>query len=441
MNLKWIWFIATRYIFRKQKKSHTAVLSILGIATGVFALIVIIAVMNGFQMGFIESILEISSFHIRIGSLPAEKMEEARSALLTVQGIESAVPFNEFQGLARGRRSGQQGVLVRGLPHNTPELDAAMAQLLDFEDGFFDLNFRQDALLGAELARWLGVRTGDEVTLFSIPAIFSALESEDDSEDTPGSQVFTVTGIFRTGFYEYDTSWVIIGIDDVAAFSETGPVMGIKLNNRFHDRPMLDLARKSLEDREGFHEAVYSSWRDYNRSFFGALRTEKLFMFILVGLIFIVVGMNIYQTQRRSVLEHREEIGLLRAIGGGQKAVRLIFVCDGAILGFTGAAAGLILGLVTASNISVFFTAIEAVVNFFIPAVNVVAGLFRAGDVGDFAIFSPAVFYLKEIPSRIISGEVLLIFMFGFFSALLAAWFASRKVSGIQPAEVLRYDA
>jgi len=439
MHLKWIWFVASRYIFRKQKKSPSPTLSILGIGTGVFALIVIIAVMNGFQLSFIESILEISSYHLRVGSLPEEKTWEAASLLLAVPGIEAAVPFRDFQGLARGKRGGQQAALVRGIAPDAPALDTAMAGRLEFEEGAFDLAEGRNALLGSELARRMGLRVGDEVTLFSIPSIFSVANSGGQDEDA-GFRAFTVTGIFRTGFYECDTSWVFIDIGSAAAFSETGPVLGLKLKNRFHDRQALELARRALGAQPGFEDAALSSWRDYNRSFFGALRTEKLFMFILVGLIFIVVGLNIYQAQRRAVLEHREEIGLLRAVGGDKQAVRLIFVCDGAIIGFSGAFAGLALGLLIASNISMFFTIIEGIVNFVILIVNSIGSLFNAGDIGDFAFFSPAVFYIKEIPARIIPGEALLIFMFGFLSAVLAAWSASRKVSLIHPAEVLRYE-
>jgi len=104
------------------------------------------------------------------------------------------------------------------------------------------------------------------------------------------------------------------------------------------------------------------------------------------------------------------------------------------------------LGLLIASNIPGFFSAVEAVVNFGVNIVNIIASLFRGGaggsaaGIGDFSFFSPAVFYIKEIPSRIIPGEVVLIFLFGVFSALFAAWFASRKVARIRPAEVLRYE-
>jgi len=452
MNFKWIWFVAARYIFRKRKKSPAPVLSILGIAVGVLALIVILGVMNGFQLGFIESILEISSYHLRIEPIAGGDIEELRKAVLAVPGIKAVVPFREFHGLVQGKRGGQQAAVVRGLPERAAEMDADMAGRLSFEqgapsnEGDFGFENKNDALLGAELARRLGLRIGDEITLFSIPSIFNAGGSiaADGSiaAASSGLQTFTVTGIFRTGFYEYDTSWIFIDFDSAAAFSESGPVLGIKLKNRFHDQQALELARKNLENNTAFAGAAFSSWRDYNRSFFGALRTEKLFMFILVGLIFIVVALNIYQAQRRSVLEHREEIGLLRAIGGGKHAVQLVFVLDGAIIGLSGASVGLCFGLLIASNIPRFFSAIEIIVNFGINIVNIIVSLFggRAGGIGDFYFFSPAVFYLKEIPSRIIPGEVVLIFLFGLFSALLAAWFASRKVARIRPAEVLRYE-
>jgi len=437
MRFKWIPFIAARYIFRPRNKSPSSVLSILGIGVGVFALVVIIAVMNGFQLSFIESILEISSYHLRAGSVPASRTEQAGEALLSVPGIEAVVPYREFQALTRGERGGQHAVIVRGVEESAFMHDRGMASRLEFLEGFFDIADEQSALLGSELARRLGVKTGEEITLYSVPSIFAAF---DDQDADGGMKSFTVTGIFRTGFYDCDTSWAFIGIDSARAFSDADPVLGIKLKNRFYDRQALELARKSLAAIPGLEGAELSSWRDYNRSFFGALRTEKLFMFILVGLIFIVVGLNIFQAQRRAVLEHREEIGLLRAVGGGESAVRLIFVFDGAIVGFTGAAAGLVLGLLVASDISAFFTVIESIVNFFIYIINGIAGIFGAGYLGKFAFFSPAVFYVKEIPTRIIPREAVIIFLFGFLSALLAAWFASRKVSRIRPAEVLRYE-
>ena len=415
-------------------RGNSPVLSLLGIATGVLALIVIISVMNGFQLGFIESILEISSYHIRLEPVHEDRLKKLRETVLDVPGVRAALPFKEFQALARGRRAGQQAVLVRGVPKNTMEIDPVLKDRLIFEEGFFDIEDQSSVLLGAELARRLGLGAGDTVTMFSISGILSA-------DDDGGLDTFVIRGIFRTGYYEYDYSWAFVNIENESFFAEENNLkMGIKIFNRFQDKQILEQVKRKVLSVSGFEDIIFSSWRDYNRSFFGALRTEKLFMFILVGLIFIVVGLNIFQSQRRAVLQRREEIGLLRAVGGSEISVRMVFLFDGAFIGFLGASIGMILGLIIASNIQPFFSLMENIVNAFIGLFNLLSGLFGAEHAGSFAIFSPTVFYLKEIPSRILLQDVVVIFLFGFLSAIMAAWFASRKAAKIQPAEVLRYE-
>jgi lipoprotein-releasing system permease protein len=414
--------VASRYVRRGRGKSPSPVFAVLGIATGVLALTVIIAVMNGFQLGFIESILEISSYHVRLRDFPPEDTEALRQRLEAAPGVVAAVPFCEFQALIRGKRESQAGLLIRGLPPGAPELDPGMASRLEFEAGSFDISRDGTILLGTEIARSLSIRPGDEVTIFSVDDLFGGTGA--------GINVFTVTGIFRTGYYDYDMGLAFMNLETALSISGTAPVLGFKLRDRWQDSAALENIGKAVPG------AALSSWRDYNRSFFGALRTEKLFMFILVGLIFIVVGLNIFQAQRRAVLERREEIGLLRAVGAGDLAVRMVFACDGFLIGLTGAGTGLALGLLVASRVGAFFALAEGFINVCIGAINYLSGSFFSS--GDFAVFSPAVFYIKEIPSRIIPREVFLIFMFGFLSALLAAWFASGRVSRTRPAEVLR---
>jgi len=433
----WVWFVAARYIFRRRGKSPSAVLSGLGIAVGVLALIVIIAVMNGFQLGFIESILEVSSYHVRVAAVAPEEAEEAERLLAGLPAVRAVVPFREFQGIARGWFSGQQAALVRGLPEDTMTRDPAFAEQIEFGSGGFDLSGENNALLGVALADRMGVRLGDTFTLFSIPSIFAPADPEGGDS---GTRNFVVSGIFRTGFPEYDLGWMFIRIDRAEFFSEGAPVLGVKIADRFRDAQVLARARSAWTEA-GLAPAEFSSWRDYNRAFFGALRTEKLFMFILVGLIFIVVGLNIFQSQRRMLLERREELALLRAVGSGDLAVRMIVVLDGAIVGFAGSVLGLASGLFLALNVSGFFRVLEAAVNGVIDLVNLVSGIFAPGDgIGEFAIFPQQVFYLVEITSRVIPAEAALIFGFGFLSSLLAAWFASGPVSRRQPAEVLRYE-
>ncbi|MDR2632965.1 MAG: ABC transporter permease [Treponema sp.] len=445
-QVRWIGFVASRYVSRKRRNSPSAVLAVLGIATGVLALTVILAVMNGFQLGFIESILEIASYHIRVEEPAREAAEpqgppSLQGAIPLIRGLPGIVavtPLREFHGLIRGNRGGPQVALIRGLPQDVLEQDRGMAEKLVFEAGSFDLSRKDSILLGAELARRLSVKLGDDVTVVSV----AGLLGEAPEEAAPGADSFTVRGIFRSGFYEYDLGWGFINLDTAQALGADALFLGVKLRNRWQDTRAVGLIRPVLAASLPGAAPLVSTWRSYNRAFFGALRTEKLLMFVVVGLIFIVVGLNIFQAQRRMVLERREEIGLFRALGAGDRAVRLVFVWDGFIIGFTGAGLGMVLGLLIAAYISRCFSALEAGVNGILRLLNSLVGVFMgySPDLGEFAIFSPAIFYIKEIPSRIIPHEVLLIYLFGFLSALLAAWFASGKVSRTRPAEVLRYE-
>ena len=435
---RWIGFVAARYISRGRKSSPSPVLSILGIATGVLALTVIISVMNGFQLGFIESILEISSGHLRLESIAPDTEMELSAAVGEVPGVLSVLPFRELNVLLRGRFPNPRGALIRGVPADALERDPGLAGQLEMEGGYFDLSRPDNIVIGAELARHLAVHVGSEISMLSITSALG------DAYDAVRS--YTVTGIFRSDFFEYDLSWGFINIHTAAELAPdtSFPVLGIKLTNRWHDQRAMTEIRRALAPL-GLYEAngdfSLLSWREYNRAFFGALRTEKLMMFILQGLIFIVVGLNIFQAQRRMVLERREEIGLLRALGASDKAVRLIFIWDGFVIGLAGGGIGLTLGLLIAFNIQPFFTFLEGFVNFFIFLANELfafLGLYIGA--GEFAVFSDQIFYIREIPSRVIPHEVALIFLFGFLSAVLAAWFASGKVSNTRPAEVLRYE-
>jgi lipoprotein-releasing system permease protein len=437
LSMKWIGFAAARYIRtkKKDKSAPVSILAILGIGIGVLALTVILGVMNGFQLGFIESILEISSYHIRIESFPeGETGESLKQKILAIPQVRSAVEFQEIQGLIQGTKSSQQVSVIRGVPQNALVQDSGMAEKLIFESGSFDVTQDNSILLGAELANRIAVTIGDEINLLSISGLFP-------EEAGTAQSNYVVTGIFRTGFYEYDMGWGFINIDNAQKISgeNVRSALGIKITNRWQDEQILNV----IKNIPGLETAKITSWRNYNRAFFGALRTEKLLMLVLVGLIFIVVGLNIFQSQRKAVLERREEIGLLRAVGASNIGVRLVFAFDGLIIGFLGAGIGMALGLLLAFNISSVFIVLEKIVNGFILLLNVIfAPLTGGANLGqeNFAIFSPTVFYLKEIPCRIIPHEAFIIFLFGLLSAAISSWLASGRVTRIKPAEVLRYE-
>ncbi|MDR3355967.1 MAG: ABC transporter permease [Spirochaetaceae bacterium] len=440
----WIGFVASRYIRRKGgRSSASSVLPVLGIATGVLALTVIIAVINGFQLGFIETILEVSSYHIRIDRFPAGRTD-VLERLEKLEGVLSASPFREVKGMLKRSVEGRTGrpelAVLRALPADFLSRDRGLAGKIEIERGEADIAGERTILLGTEAAVRAGIRVGDRVEFISIANILPGVEGEG------GGTLFTVAGLFRTGFYEYDTGWAFVNIDAATKYADAATfTVGIKLSNRWKlDEALGRIKRLISEECLASGVGVgtpgglqVSTWRDYNKAFFGALRTEKLMMFVLVGLIFVVVALNIFQGQRRIVLEKRDEIGILRSVGASELDMRCVFALNGVMIGLAGALGGMIPALLIATHIRQFFTLIEAAVNFVLGLAALAGG---GRHEGAFSVFSPTVFYIKEIPSRIIPGEVVLIFLFGFLSASLAAWLASGKVSAIKPAEALRNE-
>jgi len=436
VSAPWPLWVALRYLHsgRKERSVASSIFPVVGIGIGVMTLIVVLAVMNGFQLGFIESILDISSYHLRVEAPPSQSIDEGLVRdLKAVKGVSAVLPFVELQTIARGDSVTQHGCLVRGVGGDAAVEDPSLVRRMDFVDGSFDLRQGDSIILGAELATYLGVVVGDTVSILSLTG--GAMDSL-----SPQDSRFYVTGIFRSGFYEYDLSWAFIRSDTaIRLHGGLVPVVyGVKLQDRWADQRAIAEIRPLIKARG----AEVLSWRDYNRSFFGALRTEKTMMILLVALIFVVVGLSVFQGQRRIVLGRQDEIGLLKAIGASALLVRSVFAIDGFLIGLSGACLGLIPGLAIAGNISGFFSLLETMVNGILHVLRAVESILVQGNVGggSFSIFSPAVFYIKGIPSRVIPSEVLMIFSFGVLSATLASWFASSRISKVRPAEVLRYE-
>lgn len=445
MSRRWILFVSARHFrTRRREKGHTAgVLSILGIAAGVMTLISVLAVMNGFQFGTIEDILEVGSFHLQVipaagtGALDAPAVAEQ---IGRIRGVRATVPYAESWGLAYGYFPDPLAVRVRAVPPDVLTTDARFAANIDLVSGRWELG-GGTVVMGQELARRLGVRVGDAVRIVGFSGTLSTTD--------PLTAEFELVGVFRTGFLEYDAGWAFTALPAAGTAAAAGgdglaalgldrvERIGVKLDERFRDRLVARRIRSALP------EARVESWREYNRAIFGALRLEKTMMMVLVGLIFIVVAVNIYQSLRRSVVERTEEIGVLKALGAPPRPLQLVFVLEGLMIGLAGGLSGLVLGLAVSLNINAIFRAAEFVVNAVAGAGQWITAFFAGGGAdggATFSIFNPAYFYLEEVPAVVVPVEVAGVVLFAVASATVAAYAASRRVSEIAPADVLRYE-
>ena len=426
-------------------------LAVSGLAVGTATLLVVLAVMNGFQLGFIEDILEIGSYHLRVTPRAAAvragtgEADRVAALLSAVPGVTAVVPFAEIPVLVgragTGGGSRSRGLLLRVVPPEVRRLDPGFARHVEVVAGEFAVDTPGSIVLGAELASLIRVFPGDQVTVVTLSGLAGVTAG---APLVPRQERLTVRGVFRSGLYQYDLGWGFVGPSTTLAASPdaaagTARIYGAKLDNRFRDAAAAASARGALAAAE--IAADVESWRVFNRALFAALRVEKLLMVAILGLVFVVVAYNILQGLRRRVVERSAEIGLLRALGAPPWAVRGVFVWEGVLLGLIGAAAGIALGLLLAHDVGGLFAALEAVANAALALAAWLSGAAGTGaGVTPVEIFSPATFYLVEVPSRLILTEVLLVAAFTVAAPALSGLAAATRAGRVAAAAALRAE-
>ncbi len=431
-KIEWIIFVALRYFKagKRDRSISTAFFSAVGISVGVLAMITIISIMNGFQIGFIDDILEINSYHIRIRSGEMEVDNTLIENIKSIENVKSILPFIDLQTLVKGSYSDFKACKIRSVPVNTETQDPDLLRYLNVTRGEFNLKKVNTIVIGSELAASLGADVGDTVSLASMAGdSFRSL--------APVDIQFTVEGIFKSGYYEYDSTMGFTSFQSSKGLTSGKETLtyGIKLKDRYKDAETI----RDISSIIGAGNCPVS-WREYNRSFFGALRMEKISMMLIVGLIFLVVGVNIKHSLDRSVYKRRQDIALLRSVGASPGAVKTIFVTEGLLIGFSGGLIGVISGLFISVNINNIF----AFAGWAADALSRLIGRILSPFVNipsyGFSVFSPSYFYLNKVPVKILFHEVLLIFFFAFTASVCAAYSAAGKVTEFTPSEILHYE-
>ena len=412
LALGWRYTRAGRATRRNGFISFISGVSMLGIALGVAALIIVLSVMNGFQKEVRDRMLSVVS-HIEIfapnGAALVDANKTMAEARLNPQVI-GAAPFISTQALlARGED--MKGTLVRGIdPAHEDEVtdlavalkDTVLAKLVPGEFG---------VVLGSELARSMGVREGDLVTLIA-----------PGGQVTPAGVVprlkqVTVVGTFDSGHFEYDSALLMMHMDDAARiFRLEGPT-GVRLRLKdLHQAPAV--TQQLAQTLSG--DLLIRDWTQQNKTWFAAVQLEKRMMFIILTLIVAVAAFNLVSTLVMTVTDKRADIAILRTLGASPKSIMGIFVVQGAMVGVIGTLAGLLLGLGIAYNIDVIVPALER--------------LFRAS-------FLPKDIYLiSSMPSDPQSSDIMPIAIISLVLSFLATLYPSWRASRVNPAEALRYE-
>lgn len=420
--------IAMRWLMGARKTAHRSGMRFgaFGIAAGIVALIVVMSVMNGLQRQYIDSLLETTSFHIRL-SADASRTEAIATELRSNSLVRSVTPFRETNLLASFAVTGRQSVVrVLWIDPADAARDTGLCGALHLEPNYVRQSLVGGALIGAEAARALGVNEGSAMQLRG--ASVSADEGiQQYSIDAP------VAGLFKSGYYELDAGLAIMnpqkyGKSQIAA---QPLVLGVKLR----DPGQAEAVASALSKEPGVVRA--EPWNEYNRSFFSALKTEKIVMFLLVSIIFAVVAINIHYSMRRSIARKSRDLAILAAFGLSRRAISSIFTIEGTLIGTIGALIGIAVGVPVARNV-------DAIINGSLGAVgSILSLLHRAGLVGnvpDLRLFSPSIFYLDGIPSQIMVSDILIIAAFAILFPALAVRVAYRRYRTASPLEVVRSE-
>ncbi len=409
--LGWRYTRAGRATRRNGFISFISGVSMLGIALGVAALIIVLSVMNGFQKEVRDRMLGVIS-HIEVFAPNGAALADTATTLAEIKGnpqVVGAATFISAQALlARGED--MKGTLVRGidpaLEGEVTDLAAAsVSTLARLVPGQFGM------VLGGELARALGVREGDSVTVIA-----------PSGQVTPAGVVprlkqMTVVGTFDSGHFEYDSALVMLHQDDAAKiFRLEGPTgIRIKLKDLHQAREVAAELSRSLSG-----DLLIRDWTRQNRTWFAAVQLEKRMMFIILTLIVAVAAFNLVSTLVMTVTDKRADIAILRTLGASPKSIMGVFMVQGAMVGVIGTLSGLLLGLGIALNIDVLVPALERALN---------------------ASFLPKDIYLiSRMPSDPQYADIMPIAVIALVLSFLATIYPSWRASRVNPAEALRYE-
>lgn len=424
---KWIFSVSSRFakVDRNGRSRVTSMLATLGICFGVMTLIVVMSVMNGFQMKFIDSIMEVSSYHIRVTGFDEFSENRIREYISSNKRIKSVTGFYEAQSLVTTSKAKQSVALIRAIDPEVYNSDPGFKKEVQMLAGKFDLSSQDSIIIGSGMARELGGNLNASINLF-------ALSGGNDVQLLSSDRIFTVNGIFRTGYSDINSSFVFINSESGRKyFGEAAEkVLGIKLVDSNDDQLVISRMKKE------FPELKIVSWREYNKTFFGALRIEKNMLLLLVAMIFLVVGINIYNGMRRLVFERRSEISILSAFGGKNTEIQSIFIFQGFLTGVKGAVPGMILGLLLSVNSRAVFNVASKIMFF---ASYLVTAIFDKGNLM-YVTENPMYSVYGNIPSRVFFAETFWITLFGIAAPLIASWAASKSVLKMTVAEVLHNE-
>ena len=416
MHFPYELFIAWRYVRSSKRTSGSAggflsfisFASVAGIALGVWALIVVLSVMNGFQKEVRDRMLSVVA-HIEIfgADRPVANWQRLLADAKKHSRVVAGAPYVMAQAMLTNAEA-VRGAVIRGVLHHEEKvagLTIKRGKLSDLKPGEFNV------VLGNELARALGVSIGDKVTLIAPQGNVTP------AGVIPRLKQFRVAGTFDSGHFEYDSALALIALEDAQKLFRIEGVTGIRLKvDDLYEAPLIarDLTRIVTGD------VLIRDWGRINRNWFAAVQVEKRMMFIILTLIVAVAAFNLVSSLVMTVTEKRADIAILRTLGATPGAILRIFMIQGSVSGAFGTLLGAATGIITALHLDTW-----------VPAIERLFGIqFLAKDI----------YFINTLPSDPRAGDFGFIIVIALLLSVVATIYPSWRAARIQPAEALRYE-
>jgi lipoprotein-releasing system permease protein len=425
------WFIALRYLVAKRRQTFISVITgicVVGIAAGVWLIITVLSVMNGFERVWRDEIIgNRAHFTVHHAFGPFRDWVEVAASVERVPGVVAAAPYLDGEGMVRGEGGEIVAVRVRGVD---PERVARVTDLREdmIEGSLEGLASPPPApegatgvvaepapgiVIGSQLATAVGVRVGDLLVLVSP---FGGPQTP--LGPAPRLQRFRVAGIFQSSFFQYDEVFTYVGLADAQAFRRAGDVVdGIEVRTTDFYRSIP--VGQAVKDALGFPYFT-RDWKEFFPAFFQALKSERVMMFVLLAMIMVVAAFSIVATLVMMIMEKSSDIAILKAMGAEDGSIERIFAIEGTLIGLVGTLLGVVAGISVTARIDWVQTQIEAITGIdTLPA---------------------SVYQFSTLPAELDFGQIAIAVGMAMVLSLGATLLPSRQGARLDPVEALRYE-